>query len=148
MRWPNRDERRMTRFLLAALIASLAGVAAPAFAQPAPPAAAPSPPAEQVCAMPAKDIAALHGAVLADNRFKSVAKDARQEIVSSDELQAIWIFNGKTHPAFPSAVCRQVVNSGGTLQMDRKIRCEAGAAACAKLTAEQDAMDDGSGDGE
>ena len=142
-RWPSRGEFAMKRVWALGLL-----IAAPVSAQPAGPSSAPAPAAGEICGLSAPTVAGLHAAALADKRFKSSAKDARMEIVSSDELQAILVFVGKGHAAYPAAVCRQVVNRDDTLQMDRQIRCEANAAACARFTAEQDAMDDGSGDGE
>ncbi len=41
-------------------------------------------------------------------------------------------------------ICQQVIDHGGTMQIDRSVRCEGSEAACAAL----DKAEDGPGDGE
>jgi hypothetical protein len=117
---------------------------APAVAQPAPPAMAGAP----LCGVVAADIAGLRAKAVADPRFAAAGKDDRQETFSSEELQAIWTFVTPKHPAYPAAVCRQVIDRDGAMQIDRQVRCEASAAACAAFAKELDEMEDGSGDGQ
>jgi len=101
-----------------------------------------------LCGVIAPDVAGLHAKALADPHFATAGKDDRQETLSSDELQAIWTFVTPKHPAYPAAVCRQVIDRDGAMQIDRQIRCEASSAACAAFVAELDKMEDGSGDSE
>jgi len=128
-----------------AMLLMVAGlVPAPILAQPAPPALAGAP----LCGVTAPDVAGLHAKALADPRITAAGNDDRQETLSSEELQAIWTFVTPKHPAYPAAVCRQVIDRDGAMQIDRQIRCEAGAAACAAFAKELDDMEDGSGDGQ
>ena len=101
-----------------------------------------------LCGIEAAGVADARARTAADPRFKRDGGDALHETFSADSIQAIWTFVTPKHPAYPAAVCRQVVQSGGAMQLDRQVRCEAGAAACAAFTAELDRNDDGSGDGE
>jgi hypothetical protein len=117
---------------------------APAVAQPTPPAMIGAP----LCGVAAPDVVGLRAKVVTDPRFVAAGKDARQETFSSEKLQAIWTFVTAKHPAYPAAVCRQVIDRDGAMQIDRQVRCEASAAACAAFAKELDEMDDGSGDGQ
>jgi hypothetical protein len=126
-----------------ALLIAVAG-AGPVAAQPAPPVMAGAP----VCGVTAPDVAGLHAKALADPRFAAAGKNDARETLSSDELQALWTFVTPKHPAYPAAVCQQVIDRDGAMQIDRQIRCEASAAACAAFAEELDKMEDGSGDGQ
>lgn len=124
------------------MVASATAPSVPAWSQPAPPAML----GASLCGVTAPDVAGLHAKALADRRFSAAGKDDRQETLSSEELQAIWTFVTPKHPAYPAAVCRQVVDRDGAMQIDRQIRCEASTAACAAFAAELDKMEDESGD--
>jgi hypothetical protein len=128
---------------MALLLAAAGLVHAPAPAQTTPPATAGAP----LCGVIAPDVGGLRAKAGADPRFKAAGKDDRQETFSSEELQAIWTFVTPKHPAYPAAVCQQVIDRDGAMQIDRQIRCEASAKACEAFTAELDQMEDGSGDG-
>jgi hypothetical protein len=131
---------RSPSFIVAALGLLLAP---PVRAEPAPTPASEAP----VCGVVARDAPGYRAAVAADPRFKADGGDALRESFSAEDIQAIWTFVKPKHPAYPAAVCQQVVDRDGLLQIERQVRCEASAAACAALTAELDRMDDGSGDG-
>ena len=117
---------------------------APGVAQPAPQSA--PPPAASFCGIDGADVGAIHAKVAADARFKRDGGDATREVWSAESIQAILSFTTAKAPAHPAAICQQVVDREGTLQIDREVRCQARAAACAALTAELDKADEGSGD--
>ena len=115
-------------------IAAWALLAAPAAAQ------APA----SFCGLAGGNVAALHAAVDTDLRYKRDGGDIAHEIWSAESIQAILTFTTAKNAAHPAAVCQQVIDKGGTMQIDRQVRCEGKAAACAALNA----ADDGPGGGE
>ena len=119
--------------------ASLLVLGTPATAQPA---------ASPLCGIAAADVAGYRAKVAVDPRFKRDGGDALRETFSSDSLQSIWTFTTRKNPVYPAALCEQVVDKGGAMEIERHPMCEAGAAACARFDVEVKARDDGSGDGE
>jgi hypothetical protein len=124
------------------LAAGLALIGASAVAQPA------APPAPPTCGVTATSVAAIRAAVEKDERFHRDGGDASRASYSSEALQAIWTFTTAANPAYPAALCEQVVEGGGAMRIQRELHCEAAKAACAALSAEISQRDDGSGDGE
>ena len=57
-------------------------------------------------------------------------------IISEAASSTLWSFTPPEHPAHPSAVKRSIVSSGGSIHMDMKVLCEASKAACDKLVAD------------
>lgn len=127
-------------------------IASPAAAQPAaaPDPAGPTKPAEPAatCGIAAGPVAQIRASVAADVRYRRDGGDALREFFSSEALQAIWTFTLPANPAFPAALCEQVVEGGGAMRIQRQLHCEATKAACAALAAEISQRDDGSGDSE
>ena len=107
-------------------------------------AAAPVP----LCGISAADIAGYHAAAAADARFKRDASDPLRETFTAESIQAIWTFTTPKNPVHPAALCEQVVDKGGAMQIERTPLCEAGAVPCANFAADAVAREDGSGDGE
>ena len=101
-----------------------------------------------LCGISAIGIAGYHAAAAADPRFKRDATDPLRETFTAESVQAIWTFTTPKSPAYPAALCEQVVDKGGAMQIERTPLCEAGAALCAKFAAEVASREDGSGDGE
>ena len=117
------------------VIAGLLGT--PAAAEPA-----------SLCGITAANVAGYRAAVLADPRFQRDGGDALRETFSAESIQAIWTFTTARNPVHPAALCEQVVDRGGAMQIERHPVCEAGAGPCARFDAEIKARDNGSGDGE
>jgi hypothetical protein len=101
-----------------------------------------------MCGIEGTSIASLHAKVAADPRYKRDGGDALHEVWSAEAIESIWTFNTAKNPIHPAALCEQVSEKGGAMQIERHQICEAGSAACAKFAAEIQAREDGSGDGE
>jgi hypothetical protein len=129
---------------LAMLLTTMAIAYAPASAAPTVGGASGAP----MCGVTAPNVAGFHAKALADSRFSAFGGDPLRETLSSEELQTIWTFVTRQHPAYPAAACHQVIDRDGAMQIEREIICEANAAACADFATELDAMEDGSGDGQ
>ena len=87
----------------------------------------------------------MHSRISADPRFRRDGGDAQHEIWSAESIQAIATFHTAANPVGPAAICQQVVDRDGTMQIERQVRCEADKPACDRLLAAADA-EDGSGD--
>jgi hypothetical protein len=142
---PSRGERIVRPAIFLAL-AALAVTAWPIGAQPAIP--TPVPATGPTCGVEADSVAQIRAAVAADARFKRDGGDAGREFYSSEALQAIWTFTTAKNPAYPAALCEQVVESEGAMRIQRQLHCEAKQTACAAMAAAISQQDDGSGDGE
>lgn len=118
---------------------AVALLAAPVHAQPAPTPAA-------RCGIDAARVADIRGRVAADPRFKRDGGDAQREVWSADSIQALWTFTTASSPAYPAALCEQLVEQEGITQIDRQLVCEASASACSALEMEIAGREDGSGD--
>lgn len=134
------------RRAIALAVAALAMTASPLGAQSAVP--APASAAGPTCGVEAGSVEQIRAAVAADARFKRDGGDAGREFYSSEALQAIWTFTTAKNPAYPAALCEQVVEGDGAMRIQRQFHCEATKAACAAMAAEISQRDDGSGDGE
>ena len=56
--------------------------------------------------------------------------------IAEDQAElTFWSFPPASHPAYPSAVKRQLVKTGGDLQLEMNIACEAAKDACEALVA-------------
>jgi hypothetical protein len=133
----------IARGMIVALVVC-ASFASPTLSQPAPvPATTPT------CGVTATSVAAIRAAVVADPRFKRDGGNDQREFYASEAMQAIWTFTTAKSPAFPAALCEQVVEGeAGAMRIQRQLHCEAAKVACAAMAAEISQRDDGSGDGE
>jgi hypothetical protein len=57
-------------------------------------------------------------------------------IISEPAKQSLWSFTPPNHPAHPAAVRRTVVQQGSTIGVQMSVLCQAERAACDKLVAE------------
>ena len=106
----------------------------------------PATPPGPSCGVNAGSVTAIRDAVAKDARFHRDGGKAARIAYSSEALQAIWTFTTSADPAYPAAVCEQVVDSEGAMRIQRRIYCEAAPAACERLAAEISQRDEGSGD--
>jgi hypothetical protein len=63
-------------------------------------------------------------------------------IVDDREHSAIWSFTPPSHPAHPAAVKRVIVQKEGDIHLQMSVLCQAEKAACDKLVAEFQALND------
>jgi len=117
---------------------------APALSQTRVPRAAPV----SMCGIEGTTIANLQAKVAADPRYKRDGGDALHEVWSAEAIESIWTFNTARNAIHPAALCEQVSEKNGAMQIERHQICEAAAAACAKFAAEIQAREEGSGDNE
>lgn len=61
---------------------------------------------------------------------------------ANEKKTIVWNFASKTNPAFPSVVCRRLVEVGGDGRIQTDIRCGATSEACAKLADSYRALDE------
>jgi hypothetical protein len=131
--------------LALALLATIA--ASPAAADPIPPTAvSPNEKPDTLCGITADKVKDFEAKVAADKRFRPDQKTDRLTAFASDQLQALWTFATPRNPAHPAGICREVIDRGGVMALEMRIRCEASPAACEGFYAEQKRLDDNSGD--
>jgi hypothetical protein len=121
--------------------------AAPVAAEPVPPTAfSASDKSDTLCGVTADSVQAFRDKTAVDPRFRAEKPMEKSQGYASEALQALWMFVLDKHPAYPAAICRQVINRGNISALEMRIRCEAKMSACEDLYWEQKKLDDGSGD--
>ncbi len=84
-------------------------------------------------------------AALSDLRLKRGVVISQQNgwIVANDSAaMTIWTFAPPNHPAYPTAVKRQIENRGGAAYVDMSVQCEASKAACDDLVRSFEALNE------
>lgn len=72
---------------------------------------------------------------------KPAASNAAITAYANEKKTVVWNFATKTNPAYPSVVCRRLVEAGGDGRIQTDIRCAATSEACAKLADSYRALD-------
>jgi hypothetical protein len=125
----------------------MAGFSCNVQAEPIPPAAlSANDKPDTLCGITAATVKAFQDKAATDKRYRVETPTERYQDFSSEELQALLTFVTPKHPAWPAAICRQVVDKGSVMALEMHIRCEAKASACEDFYWEQKKQDDGSGD--
>jgi len=97
--------------------------------------------AETFCGEAFTSHEALEAAIKAKPGIKVIASDASVVSYSETGKSIIWNFSTKASPAFPTVVCRRLVEKSGSFNLATDIKCGASQEACNRLAASYRELD-------
>ena len=95
--------------------------------------------AQDLCGRPTAPPSKLF-AIFTKQKFPVLNRDQQFVAFEDRAKSTVWTFTAAGHAAHPSAVCRRMLEQGGQIQLEMKIRCDAPEPACKQLLAEFQAL--------
>jgi hypothetical protein len=96
--------------------------------------------ADDMCGVAKAAPQALYERLAKDSHIREMHRNEVYVGLENGQNGALWTFTLPKHPAHPAAVCRRVMERRGIIDIPTVIVCEGDKAACAKLKADFDAL--------
>jgi hypothetical protein len=95
---------------------------------------------DDMCGEPKAAPQALYERLTKDARVREMHRNDMYVGLENGDNGTLWTFTLPKHPAHPAAICRQVIERRGIIDIPTTIACEGPQAACAEIKTDFDAL--------